>query len=247
MSVSSSSDRPVQGRIVMNSSVVSFSKGKVPWRFLMVALAASVAAACQGDRLVTGSVPKSVAERHSFDVAPERVVLDLPADRGGLNQGERGAVRDFVAAYRQEGKGPLEVLGPSGSRNESSSQMVIGEVRKIARSGGVSSSALSYSAYRSKEAKPPVVLRYTRYHASAECGQWPSDLDKDWQNVPYENFGCATRRNLAAMVDDPRDLHHPRRMTPRDSERRDEIFDNYRRGRPTGARTSSDDAGTVGQ
>lgn len=217
-----------------------------PWRLVLTALAATAVAGCQGgDRLATSALPMSVEARHPIQVGSERVVLDLPAERGGMGAAERGAARDFISAYRREGQGPLHVLGPRGAQNEGESQLVIGELRRLAYAGGVPASALSYSSYYSKDARPPVVLRYERYVAAAECGQWPSNLGTDWRNVPYENFGCASQRNLAAMVEDPRDLHGPRRMTPRDSERRDEIFDNYRRGQPTGARTGTDDAGTA--
>jgi pilus assembly protein CpaD len=212
---------------------------------MAVALAALSLAACQGERTVTGSIPLTIEERHPHYVTPEQVVLDLPTRPDGMNPAERGAVRDFVAAYRREGGGAFEVVAPSGSRNEGESQIVIAQVRKIARKGGVPGTALSYSTYHSKQARPPVMLRYTRHAGSAKCGQWPENLDSHWRNENYYNFGCATQRNLAAMIEDPRDLQGPRRTTPRDSERRDTVFDNYRQGQPTGAATSTDGAATA--
>lgn len=227
------------------SAANSNRRPALAWRLAIAVAAASAVAACQGDRITTGSVPLSVEARHPIQVSSEEVILDLPVGHGGMSAAERGAVGDFVTAYRREGYGTFEILGPSGTPNEVASQRVIGEVRQMAYSGGIPATAVSYAAYRPKHAKAPVVLRYHRYAASASCGQWPTDLDKDWRNVPYENFGCATQSNLAAMVADPRDLHGPRGMTPRDSERRDVVFDNYRRGQPTSARTAIDDAGTA--
>ena len=51
------------------------------------------------------------------------------------------------------------------------------------------------------------------------CGLWPDDLGPDnnpdhFENREYYNFGCATQRNLAAMVDQPADLVQPRAETP---------------------------------
>lgn len=215
------------------------------WRITAIALVPLALVACQSDRTVTGSIPLTAEERFPHYVAPEQVVLDLPTHPGGMTAAERRAVHDFVAAYRHEAKGAFEVVAPSGSRNERESQMVIGEVRKIARDGGVPPTALSYSTYRSKHDAPPVMLRYTRYLASVDCGEWPKDLGGNWRNENYASFGCATQRNLAAMVEDPRDLQGPRRITPRDAERRDVVFDNYRQGRVTGATTGTDGAGTV--
>ena len=44
-----------------------------------------------------------------------------------------------------------------------------------------------------------------------------AQLDHDTgynENKPYHNFGCATQRNLAAMIDNPADLEQPRPETP---------------------------------
>ena len=51
------------------------------------------------------------------------------------------------------------------------------------------------------------------------CGLWPNDLgvsvDSDYiENRSYWNLGCASQRNLAAMVDNPADLVQPRGETP---------------------------------
>ncbi len=53
------------------------------------------------------------------------------------------------------------------------------------------------------------------------------------QNKPFHNFGCATQRNLAAMIDNPADLEQPRPETPAYTPRRDVAFDRYRKGSPT--------------
>ena len=54
---------------------------------------------------------------------------------------------------------------------------------------------------------------------------------RDPQNMPWPNMGCATQRNLAAMVDDPDDLVEPRGETPRPGERRDVVWGKYVEGR----------------
>ena len=68
------------------------------------------------------------------------------------------------------------------------------------------------------------------------CGLWPADLGLSLDNPSYNenkqyyNFGCATQRNLAAMVDNPADLEQPRRESPAYTMRRDIAFDKYRKG-----------------
>ena len=69
-----------------------------------------------------------------------------------------------------------------------------------------------------------------------DCGQdWSQNLARNYQNVPYPNFGCATQRNFAVMVANPADLLGPRTMTERSADRRDVAFDKYVRGEAVGA------------
>ena len=67
------------------------------------------------------------------------------------------------------------------------------------------------------------------------CGLWPHDLgsptDSGYiENRNYWNLGCATQRNLAAMVDNPADLVQPRGEAPAYTARRTVAIDKYRKG-----------------
>ena len=68
------------------------------------------------------------------------------------------------------------------------------------------------------------------------CGLWPQDLGPTYrpstiENRPYWNFGCATQRNLAAMVDNPADLVQPRGETPAYAARRATVHRQVPQGR----------------
>ena len=87
---------------------------------------------------------------------------------------------------------------------------------------------------------PTIRLSYPKISAVAgPCGLWPEDLgpsilDTGYnENKHYYNFGCATQRNLAAMIDNPADLEQPRSETPAYTARRTTCFDKYRKGEPT--------------
>src|SRR5205085_12582876 len=82
-----------------------------------------------------------------------------------------------------------------------------------------------------------VLLSYPKIAAVAgPCGLWPADLGPSIdnpnynENRPYYNFGCATQRNLAAMVEHPADLEQPRRESPVYTARRTQSFEKYRKG-----------------
>ena len=86
--------------------------------------------------------------------------------------------------------------------------------------GGVPASAASrcITTVRTiRERCATIRLSYPKISAVAgPCGLWPEDLgpiDLNHgynENKPYHNFGCATQRNLAAMIDNPADLEQPR-------------------------------------
>jgi pilus assembly protein CpaD len=81
-----------------------------------------------------------------------------------------------------------------------------------------------------------ITVNYPQLAAQAgPCGEWPDDLGpsadrKHFENIQYWNFGCATQRNLAAMVANPADLVQPRAEGPIHAARRSTVLDKYRKG-----------------
>jgi pilus assembly protein CpaD len=60
------------------------------------------------------------------------------------------------------------------------------------------------------------------------------DNTKEWNNLAYENYGCATQSMLAAQIDDPRDLARARAVTEPDVEMRLRAIDDVRKGTDPG-------------
>ena len=82
-------------------------------------------------------------------------------------------------------------------------------------------------------------IHYPRVQADVgPCGLWPYDLGptyhrEHYENREYYNLGCASQRNLAAMVDNPSDLVQPRAEIPAYTGRRTTVLDKYHRGEAT--------------
>ena len=90
---------------------------------------------------------------------------------------------------------------------------------------------------RARHSLASIKINYSKLVAEAgPCGQWPHDLGPSTstpaiiENRPYWNLGCASQRNLAAMVDNPADLVQPRGETPAYAPRRSVVIDHYRKG-----------------
>ena len=216
-------------------------------RALIVALVGLPLAACKSDRVITGSVPTSVEERYPIGVVPERTKLDLNADGYGLSRPDAEVTKEFILGWRERGTGGLEVFAPLGTRNEAEAASVVEEVKEIAYAYGMPVDAIQVSNYHTTLNVAPVRLAYERVVTTLECGAWPTNAAQNWENLPYENFGCAYQKNMAAIIADPRDLEGPRPMTPRDAQRRDTVFGKYRAGEDTSTIYRDEDKGEVAE
>ncbi len=207
----------------------------------LVILGCLTIAGCQGTAQTQSQLLASndYRLRHPIVVTEEPETLDLPIGRNTrrLFGPIESTITAFASEAQQKGNGSVEILVPSGGANESAVHSVTGDIRNALQRGGISRSRISTRTYAVSDpsADAPIRLSYARMQATAgTCGSWPSNIGGGVnQNVDYENFGCATQANLAAMVDNPSDLLTPRASTPADQARRAVVIDNYRKGQVT--------------
>jgi pilus assembly protein CpaD len=211
-----------------------------------IVLSASLAA-CQAHRekSVKGWLVADPTARHPILVGSTPVALDLPVPRGssGLTRNQKLELRYFLRQYSDKNEGPLIVGAPSGGTNEVAVMHALGDLRREFSRAGISRNQVQFDAYSGMgSAAAPIKVSYQTYVAHGpECGDWSDNLARDPKNMPYRNLGCATQRNLAAMVANPRDFVEPRGMTPRDSQRRDVIMNSYVKGDSTVADKGDDE------
>ena len=115
------------------------------------------------------------------------------------------------------------------------------EVRAILTAGGVPPAAVNVRPYRTNDPVKFGTLKVSYPTMTAEagpCGLWPYDVGPTYnrehnENVEYWNLGCASQRNLAAMVENKADLVQPRGEVPPYTGRRTTVLDKYHRGETT--------------
>ncbi|MBR1176646.1 CpaD family pilus assembly protein [Bradyrhizobium sp. KB893862 SZCCT0404] len=201
--------------------------------------------------IVTQTVPTDYRQRHPIAVqeAKKSIVIFVGKSRGGLSDAQHTDVAGIAREWVREGTGSVVVDVPVDASNARAAAATYQEIRSVLASGGVPSRAIVRHPYRPEDPGllPTIRLSYSRIAAVAgPCGLWPEDvgpsiLDPGYnENRPYFNLGCASQRNLAAMIDNPADLEQPRAETPVYTARRDIAFDRYRKGSPVG--TPSPDA-----
>jgi pilus assembly protein CpaD len=179
-------------------------------------------------------------ERHPIAVRQGEVALDLVVYPGssGLNESQKGQLYGFLRDYTSQSSDRLLVRAPSGGPNETAAMKAYEQVQKAMRSAGINPRSVALEPYYGNgDPSAPLRLSYLQFVAEPpDCPDWSENIGRDPQNMPWPNMGCATQRNLAAMVANPEDLLHPRGETPRPGERRDVVWGKYVKGNVTGSK-----------
>ena len=213
------------------------------WRLLaaLALLSAALGACQQTTEIVTATVPDDYRLRHPIAVreANRSIVVFVGQARGGLSGPQRTDVMGLAQTWVREGTGSIVADVPINTTNARAASATYREIRSVLATGGVPSSAIVLRQYQPEDIRtlPTIKLSYPKMTATAgPCGLWPEDLGPNLQNTgynenrPYHNFGCATQRNLAAMIDNPADLEQPRPETSAYTPRRNAAFEKYRKG-----------------
>jgi pilus assembly protein CpaD len=197
-----------------------------------------------GEVVTTASVPDDYRQRHPIAVqeTDRSIVIFVGQGRGGLSTAQRADVMGLAQTWVREGTGAIVVDVPVDTPNARAAASSLREIRALLAAGGVPSRGITSRHYHPDDPRTLATIRlsYPRIAAVAgPCGLWPEGLGPSimnpsyFENKQYYNFGCASQRNLAAMIDNPSDLEQPRSETPADTPRRTEAFERYRKGNPT--------------
>jgi pilus assembly protein CpaD len=211
----------------------------------LLALSATLGACnWQSTEIVTSSAPNDYRQRHPIAVteADRSMVVFVGRGRGGLSGPQRTDVMGLANTWMSEGTGAIIAEVPMDTANARAASASYQEIRSVLMAGGVPSRAIVLRHYHPDDPRtlPTIRLSYPKITAVAgPCGLWPQDLGPNIDNAgynenrSYHNFGCASQRNLAAMIDNPADLEQPRSESPAYTARRNIAFDKFRKGQTT--------------
>jgi pilus assembly protein CpaD len=194
--------------------------------------------------IVTASVPNDYRLRHpiAIEEAKQSIVVFVGQARGGLSPSQRADIMGLARTWVREGTGAIVADVPVDTPNARAAAATFQEIHEVLAAGGVPPRGITLHRYHPDDPEffATIRLSYPRIAAVAgPCGLWPADVgpsisDPDYfENKPYYNLGCATQRNLAAMIDNPADIVQPRSETYAYTARRNAAFEKYRKGDPT--------------
>lgn len=221
----------------------------IPRSLALVTVIISVTVALGGCRTVAQddvatSIPSDYRLRHPI-VVEERLrstEVFVGSFRGGLTATQRADVIAVGQNWLREGTGVITVEVPAHTPNARAAQESKREIHSLLAATGVPANAIATRNYTPNDPRQFATIRlgYPLVAATAgPCGTWPEDLGASiknksyYSNRPYYNLGCASQRNLAAMVANPSDLVQPRPETPVYTARRTYALDKYRQGQGT--------------
>jgi pilus assembly protein CpaD len=226
-------------------------------RAALIAGCASLLGGCYthgGRNDVMATAPSDYRLRHPIAIREKdhTVELFIGNNRGALTPPQRSHVLAFAGEWRREATGGIVIEAPIGSSNAAAAGGAVREVQGLLATAGVPANGVVVRGYRVTHPSrlATVRLNYPRMAAEAgPCGLWPSDIGpttKSYRlNKPYWNFGCASQRNIAAMVANPADLAQPRGEAPVYSMRRTTVMENYRKGEQTSSKQPANDAAKI--
>jgi pilus assembly protein CpaD len=211
----------------------------------LVGLAATLSACTHtGDVATTASIPDDYRKRHPIAVeeADHAIVVFVGRGRGGLSASQRTDVIGLAQGWVQDATGAITADVPVGTPNARAAADSFREIQALLSAAGVPPRGLVVRNFHPQDPRQMAAIRlsYPKLAAVAgPCGMWPEDLGPSiknksyFENKQYYNFGCASQRNMAAMIDNPADLVQPRPETPAYTIRRSEAFEKYRKGTTT--------------
>lgn len=212
--------------------------------------------ACNTDQQITGA-PEVSADyrlRHPITITEGDRTLQIliGSNRGSLTPMQRDEVFAFAQNWQHEATGGVIIDLPTHSSNARAAAEVLPEIRSILIASGVPLRGVVVRKYAAVGgALGNIRITYPKLVAQAgPCGVWPEDigpsLTRDYfENQPPWNYGCATQRNLAAMVDNPADLIQPRAETPPSEMRRTTALGKYQQGQATATQYPNENAGRI--
>jgi pilus assembly protein CpaD len=182
--------------------------------------------------------------RHPIQFAKRRESLDVevPAGAEGLSPNQHVDVYRFLQRYRREAVGRLVISAPAHVRDRAAMAHSLQGVQQHVAEAGIDYRVLRGPPHDPRSGVPHIRLAYERPTAiPPACGQWTEDVGRNEARIPYPNWGCATQRNTAVMVDNARDLRQPQAEDPRIGERRSAAWSGYIGG--GAAKSEGDGAG----
>ena len=189
---------------------------------------------------------------HPITVGTHLVSGDIHIAKGSteLSADDRDRITNLAADYHTRGTGKLVIAAPEGTGGDQAAMQLAAQMTNIALDQGVDAGSVEITGYHpaAGQSDAPVVVSFSVYEATPSAyGNWTKNYAFAPLNHDTPDHGCATQNNLAAMVENPRDLIAARDEQAPDQARRATVLDQYRKGQITASQKDDQATGTVSE
>lgn len=198
---------------------------------LVIAASALAVAACASGPTTQPLTPLS---QYVLQVQPGVDRIALAVHDQGLSANQRAALHSLVERFAEARAEVLTVEAPAGDDPVAAAQAYA--VRDTLQALGVPGQMIQVVGYSAPSPRAPVLAGFQTVQAYIpDCAAQPRQMAGRVSNGATGGFGCAVTANLAAQIENPRDIIGPRALQPSDSGRSAVVFARYRQGLPTSA------------
>ncbi|MDY0870770.1 CpaD family pilus assembly protein [Dongia rigui] len=182
-------------------------------------------------------------EQHPIKVETRTALLILdPGPGGRVQNADLPAITEFSSDFGKKAAGGITVRVGAANAADPLAQAFATDVMQVLASRGIPAAAvqLSFATDPQSAKYGRAVMEYPIYVALAdECGTWKDRPEFTPLNENTYNFGCATQRNIAAMIVNPKDLEDAALLSGRLAARADNIVGKYIVGAKIGGSTET--------
>jgi pilus assembly protein CpaD len=181
----------------------------------------------------TGNPPPiTPLARYALQVEPGLDRIALAVHDTGVSPTQAAALRDLAGRYARAGEGPLKIEAPADGDPKAIEQAWAMRAQLAAM--GIPAEHILMASYTAPDPRAPVLAGFETVEAVVtNCANERRSMRARYSNQSSLGLGCAITSNMAAQIDNPRDIQHARGMVPADSGRSAVVFANYRAGEPT--------------
>lgn len=198
---------------------------------LVIAASALAVTACASGSTTQPVTPLS---QYVLQVQPGVDRIALAVHEQGLSANQQAALQGLVARFADARAEVLTVEAPAGDDPAAVAQAYA--VRDALQAMGVPGQRIQVVGYNAPSPRAPVLAGFQTVRAYIpDCAAQSRQMASRPSNGVTGGFGCAVTANLAAQIEDPRDIVGPRALQPSDSGRSAVVFARYRQGETTSA------------
>jgi len=198
---------------------------------VLTAAAALALSACGGG---AGMTPLTPISQYYMQVEPGLDRIALAVHDQGMSANQSAAIDALVQRYWASGTGGVLIQAPGGG--DAAATDMAWSVKSALTARGVPEERIRVEGYDAPDPRAPVLVGFDIVQAVIpNCAAVNGAGRPRYSNAPSPGLGCAVTANMAAQIDDPRDIVRPRAMTPADSGRAAVVFQSYRAGEATSA------------